>query len=366
MSSITDTTLLEQMHISNREIALRKRFFGFTEKDVANLVACRDWIAGHIDKIIEEVFHERVAEPEMELVIGDHDTLERLKESTRHYILQLFQGYYDEEYVNKRLRVGKVHKQIGVTPKLYLAAVWSLMSILDRFLDEMISESDNNSVQRQDAHDSLHKLLLFDTQFVFDTYINSMTSEIIATKSEVEEYAKSLEARIAERTEQLRELSLRDPLTNLLNQRAFYDNLHRELSAAERLKSNVCLAYLDLNGFKKVNDSLGHMAGDSILKTVSDALNEVLRDTDLACRYGGDEFCIIMPNTVISQAELVCQRLTENFDHKPTHGVTFSIGIAQSGSEKYMEMDEMVKLADAKMYQAKELSHATPGHHILH
>ena len=362
MPSIADTTLLEQMHISDHEIALRKRLFDFTEKDVANLVACREWIAAHIDEIIEEVFRRRLAEPEIALVIGDHDSLERLKQSTRFYILELFQGYFDKEYVNKRLRVGKVHKQIGVTPKLYMSAVWSLMSILDRSLDEMNSVP-HGSVRCRDAHDSLHKLLLFDTQFVFDTYINSMTSEVIAAKREVEEYAESLEERIAERTKQLRELSLRDPLTKLLNQRAFYDNLRRELSAAERVKSNICLVYFDLNDFKKLNDSLGHKAGDALLEAVADALNEVLRDTDLPCRYGGDEFCIIMPNTEISQAESICQRLTENFDRKATHDVTFSIGIAQSGPEKHFEMNEMVKIADAKMYQAKELSHTKPGHH---
>lgn len=362
MASVTDTHLLEQMHITDREIALRKRLFGFTEKDVSNLVGCREWIAEHIDGIIEEVFRQRLAEPEMELVIGDHDTLERLKEATRRYILELFQGYYDEEYVNKRLRVGKVHKQIGVTPKLYIAAVWSLMSILDLSLYEMLAAQDKGD--GRDFHDSLHKLLLFDSHLVFDTYINSMRSEIVAAKLEVEKYAESLEEKISERTMQLRELALHDPLTKLLNQRAFYDNLRRELSRADRNNSSVCLAYLDLNDFKKLNDSLGHKAGDALLETVGLAMKEALRDADTACRYGGDEFCIIMPSTEISQAISTCERLSEYFDRKTTSGTTFSIGIAQSCPEKRVDMDEMVKLADAKMYQAKELSHAEPGHHI--
>ncbi len=362
MASTTNTSLLEQMHISGREIALRKRLFGFTEKDVLNLVGCREWIAEHIDEIIKEVFRQRVAEPEMELVIGDHDTLERLKESTRHYILELFQGYYDEEYVNKRLRVGKVHKQIGVTPKLYMSAVWSLMSILDLSLYEMMSVPDKCA--RQDFHISLHKILLFDSHLVFDTYINSLMSEIISAKLEVEKYAESLEEKIAARTIQLQELALHDPLTKLLNQRAFYDNLRRELSRADRSNSSVCLVYFDLNDFKKLNDSLGHKVGDALLETVAVAMNEVLRDADLACRYGGDEFCIIMPNTEISQAISTCERLKEYFDRKTTHGITFSVGIVQSCSEKRFEMNEMIELADAKMYQAKKLSHAKPGHHI--
>ena len=365
MQLITETSLSEQMHINEHEIVLRKRLFGFTEKDVSNLLSCREWITAHLDEIIDEFYRQQVAEPEIALVIGDHDTLELLRGSMRHYMLDLFQGYYDAEYVNKRLRVGKVHKRIGVTPKLYMSAVWSMMSILDRSLYQMMSIS-GNCVQCRDVHESLHKLLLFDTQLVFDTYINSMTAEIIASKREVEKYAESLEERIAERTKQLRELALRDPLTKLFNQRAFYDSLHRELSLAERNNSSVCLVYFDLNCFKKLNDSQGHKAGDALLETVADSMMKALRDTDLACRYGGDEFCVIQPNTVIPQAKSICQRLIEIFDCQITHGVTFSMGITQSGPEKHLEMNEMVKFADAKMYQAKEQSHDEPGHHILH
>lgn len=363
MSYITDTSLLEQMHITEREIALRKRLFGFTEKDVANLVACRDWITAHLDEISEDFYRQQVAEPEIALVIGDRDTLERLKASMRHYILDLFQGYYDAEYVNKRLRVGKVHKRIGVTPKLYMSAVRLLMTTLDQCIDKMYSRGDCG--QCRDTHDSLHKLILFDTQLVFDTYINSMTSEILAAKREVEEYAEGLETRIAERTEELRELSLRDPLTKLLNQRAFYDNLRRELSIAERIKGSVCLAYFDLNGFKGINDTLGHKAGDTLLEAVAVAMQEALRDTDLACRYGGDEFCAILPGSTLAQAEVVCRRLTECFDQKVTHGVSMSIGIIQSGPERHLDMNEMVKLADAHMYRAKERTRVDPGHHVV-
>lgn len=358
-----NTSLLEQMRIDDREIALRKKLFGFTEQDVTNLVSCKDWIAANIDKITETFYQQQVAFPEIAAVIGDQDTLQRLKSSMRFYVLDLFQGYYDAEYVNRRLRVGKVHKQIGVTPKLYLSAIWSLMSTLDDAIYQMLSVP-GHFAQYKELQASLHKLILFDTQLVFDTYINSMTAEIQIAKNEIERYAEGLEAVIAERTQQLQEQSTHDSLTKLLNQRAFYDGLRRELSIAERLRSCVCLVYIDLNDFKKLNDSLGHQAGDHLLVTAATAMRMVLRNTDLACRYGGDEFCIILPNTNISQAELLCQRLIESFDGLTTHDVTFSIGIAQSGPDIHLEMNEMVKLADAKMYQAKELSHAMPNHHI--
>lgn len=363
MQSLITASLLEQMRIDDREITLRKKLFGFTEHDVANLVSCRDWVAEHIEEITETFYQQQVAFPEVATVIGDQDTLRRLKASMRLYVLDLFQGYYDSEYVNRRLRVGKVHKQIGVTPKLYMSAVWSLMHTLDDFICQMLSVPDHCD-QCRDIQASLHKLILFDTQLVFDTYINSMTAEIQIAKREVERYAEGLEAIIADRTEQLQIQSTHDSLTKLLNQRAFFEGLRRELSVAERLRSSVCLVYFDLNNFKNLNDSLGHQAGDCLLVVVSDAMRMVLRNTDLAYRYGGDEFCIILPNTSITEAEAFCRRLIESFDGKATLGVTFSIGIAQSGPDKHLEMNEMVKLGDAKMYLAKELSHASPGHHI--
>lgn len=363
MRSVIESSLLEQMQISDREIALRKRLFGFTDQDVTNLVACRELIAAHVEEISEDFYRQQVAEPEIAMVIGDHDTLDRLKGSMRHYILELFQGYYDAEYVNKRLRVGKIHKRIGVTPKLYMSAVWLLMTVLERFIATEQAGGDD-SVSVAEVQLSLRKLILFDTQLVFDTYINCMTSEIIAAKREVEEYAESLEQRIAERTRQLNELALRDPLTGLFNQRAFYDNLHRQLAIAERTDGRVCLVYFDLNGFKKLNDSMGHKAGDALLIAVADVMNATLRTSDLACRYGGDEFCIVLPNSTLAEAELLCHRLTGRFDCRDTGGVTFSMGVVQSCRDRRLEMNEMVRLADAKMYQAKELSHAEPGHHI--
>ncbi|MDD5613102.1 MAG: protoglobin domain-containing protein, partial [Gallionella sp.] len=219
MKTKIESSLLEQMQFSNREIALRKRLFGFTERDVANLVACRELIAVQVDEISEDFYRQQVAEPEIAMVIGDQDTLQRLKNSMHHYILELFQGYYDAEYVNKRLRVGKIHKRIGVTPKLYMSAVWLLMSVLENFIQAEKSGK-IGGVPCADIQMSLRKLILFDTQLVFDTYINSMTDEILIAKQEVEQYAESLEQRIAERTQQLHEIALRDPLTGLFNQRA--------------------------------------------------------------------------------------------------------------------------------------------------
>ncbi|MEO5374181.1 MAG: GGDEF domain-containing protein [Alphaproteobacteria bacterium] len=363
MVNITNQTLLEQMHITDREIEMRKRLFDFTDKDVAHLVACKERVAENLDAIVDEFYAIQVSHPEVALVIGDAETLNRLKASMRRYIVELFEGYYDAEYVNKRLRVGKIHKRIGVTPKLYMSAIRLLQSILTRYVERDSAQKHACSAC-QDQRLALQKLILFDTQLVFDTYIGSLMSELESAKSDVEDYATSLEEKVALRTRQLSELSSRDPLTGLYNQRTFYESLRRELAVAERGQHPVSLVYFDLNGFKKVNDSEGHKTGDALLELVAATLREVVREGDWACRYGGDEFCIILPRTRTAEARGLCQRLIERFDGKPTRNVTFSLGIAETGPATFIDMNQLVRNADALMYVAKAESKINPGHHI--
>ena len=360
---LTDMTLAEQMKITERDIADRKALMGFTEEDAKYLVAAKDTVIEHLDEIVGVFYDRQTSFPEIQLLIGDAETFNRLHSSMKRYVMELFEGFYDEEYVNKRLRIGKVHKRIGVSPKLYISAIYHLEEAVLRYVTDP-SKQDTDCVTCSGVQGALHKLLSLDVQFVFDTYIASLVSEVEAAKAQVEEYAEGVEETVAERTRQLEELSRRDKLTGLFNQRSFYEQLRRELSVAERNQQVISLVYFDLNSFKKLNDEKGHRAGDALLEAVGKATEETVRDIDIACRYGGDEFCVIMPGTAVDQAEVVSGRLIANFDKRPTEGVSFSIGIAQLGPEKFTDMDSFVKMADKRMYEAKAKSKKDPGHHI--
>ena len=362
--SITDLSLLEQLNISDREIELRKRLFEFHDDDVHNLVACREMITQHIDEITAEFYSKQVAQNEVALLIGDSDTLSRLQNSMHQYILDLFDGYYDAEYVNKRLRVGKIHKRIGVTPKLYMSAICLLQSILGKYIREYLPTNGDSEATIKNL-ESLHKILLFDTQLVFDTYINSLMSEVEMAKKEVETYAASLEQTVAERTQQLRELSTRDSLTGLLNRRAFHESLRRELALSRRTKKPLCIVFIDLNDFKKINDSKGHKAGDGVLNQFAEAIRTTLRETDIGCRYGGDEFSLILLNSTINDARHYCERLVEAFSNIAVPEVTASCGIIQTNAEAEENIDSLIARADTCMYQAKARAHAEGGHHIV-
>lgn len=341
-------TLLEQMRFTDDEIARRKELLNFTTADVDLLVSCKELIDEQVDVIVADFYARQTAQEEIALLIGDADTLRRLHQAQRSYVLELFAGFYDMEYINSRLRIGMVHKRIGVEPKLYLAAIKTLKDTIGENLKRHISDP----VHCANVIQALHKLTYFDITLVFDTYIRAMLAEVELAKNKVSSYALSLEEKVERRTRELAEQSQRDALTGLYNQRAFRDMLRHELITAKRRQTPLTLIYLDVDKFKEVNDTHGHYAGDGILRMVGEAMKEVARESDLPCRYGGDEFALILPDCLLDQAENVCQRLIAAFRLR-RGDVTLSIGVAQTGPEVFEEVDELVRRADQRMYEAK-------------
>jgi diguanylate cyclase (GGDEF)-like protein len=349
---VSDQSLREQMHISDREIARRKQLLAFADNDVQHLRHVQPFIAGRIDTIVDDFYVEQTSIDEVDLLIGDADTLTRLRAAMRRYILELFNGEYDAAYVNSRLRIGLVHSRIGVPPKLYLSGVRILSSLLSQVIRWESASSQNDPVifERLDA---VQKIILFDVELVFDTYIRGLVAEVETTKNEIEVYAGGLEEVVAARTRQLEQLSRTDDLTGLYNKRAFHEHLRRELAIVERGTETLCLAFLDLDGVKQLNDTMGHAAGDTVLTLVGSIVSESIRQGDIPCRIGGDEFCIIMPRTLLDDAKAICDRLCFRFADSCEQDITFSIGIVQSASAEKIDLQDFVKHADQLMYQAK-------------
>ncbi|MFH2124634.1 MAG: GGDEF domain-containing protein [Pseudomonadota bacterium] len=348
----TDHTLIEQLKISKREIERRKEYFGLSKEECLTLVSLKELISDHIEEIVEDFYKMILPFDEMDRVIGDAETLRRLKNYQRGYILSLFDGQYDEDYVHSRLRVGVVHKRIGVEPKFYVSAIYNLSSILRTII---LSQNEKNCGSCASRLTAIEKIIMFDLSFTFDTYIHSIMDEVRKNKEELEHYTESLEEVISERTKSLREQARHDGLTNLLNQHSFYSELKRELLRGQRRNQATVLIYFDLDNFKKLNDSQGHKRGDEILVAVANAMQGTIRENEIAARYGGDEFCMILPESSIEGAEQLCQRLCGAIQ-KATEGsgIACSMGIAISTAENNYDANSLVKKADRAMYEAKK------------
>lgn len=154
--------------------------------------------------------------------------------------------------------------------------------------------------------------------------------------------------------ERIYELSITDSLTNVYNRRHFDSILDKELKRQNRTKLPLCLCMLDVDNFKKLNDTLGHLQGDLVLKEVANIIKNTIRETDEIGRWGGEEFCIILPNTSLDPAIILIERVRkniENFDFLTSMKITCSFGIAQINENE--DADSLIKKADTAMYLAK-------------
>lgn len=345
----TEQTLLEQMRITEFDVANRMALLSFSEKDISLLKSFKPTIQSKLDSLVDRFYQLQTAIPEIALLIGDSDTLDRLSSAQHRYILDLFCGFYDLNYVNNRLRIGLVHKRIGVEPKLYLSAI----NTLKELIIEVIYEETSNEIDCKKMVSALDKLLLFDITLVFETYIRSLVAEIETSKTKSERYALELEQRVRDRTQQLEEMTRVDSLTGLLNVRYLIETLTGIVRAAQRRAEPVSIVYIDVDDFKVVNDTQGHQRGDEILRAVGSSIRKISRNEDRCFRYGGDEFCLVLPNCTEEQARDVYVNRLNNEIRKSFKKVNLSVGIVQAGPVEYEEPEVLVSLADEQMYAVK-------------
>ncbi|MFH2047434.1 MAG: diguanylate cyclase [Pseudomonadota bacterium] len=169
-----------------------------------------------------------------------------------------------------------------------------------------------------------------------------------------------LKRQVKEAHERIANLSVRDELTGLYNRRFFMESLEKEIMRANRYQSELTLCILDLDHFKNINDAHGHPAGDIVLSEIGKMLSGSIRETDIACRHGGEEFAVILPYTNIEDAKTMIERFRETvaehqFEYKSTQiQLTASAGIAQSINVKEQTLTRLVEMADKALYQAKK------------
>lgn len=151
----------------------------------------------------------------------------------------------------------------------------------------------------------------------------------------------------------LSEMSSIDGLTKISNHRTLIEHLKAEIAEAIRTSNKLSIAIFDIDDFKKVNDSKGHVYGDQVLVDVATIIKKSIRETDLAGRYGGEEFMIIFPNTTLSVSKIISERIrqvVEDYNFIEGLNITISGGVVQYNNET---ITELVHSADTNLYRAK-------------
>jgi diguanylate cyclase (GGDEF)-like protein len=149
-----------------------------------------------------------------------------------------------------------------------------------------------------------------------------------------------------------------DGLTGLWNRAHFEDRWTEETKRAQRSGRPLSLAIFDLDHFKQVNDTYGHPVGDAVLQGFASILQQSGRQADTACRYGGEEFVVIMPDTTPDQAMILCDRVRSKLAEaewpgKPSRAITVSVGVAGSEGATPTGRDEWIEIADRNLYRSK-------------
>jgi diguanylate cyclase (GGDEF)-like protein len=169
------------------------------------------------------------------------------------------------------------------------------------------------------------------------------------------------------RSERMQELALQasqDPLTGLKNRRRFEEDLRTELARADRERSEGALLMLDVDEFKRVNDTQGHPTGDRVIQRIADVLRKRTRETDVLARVGGDEFAVVLPHCSPEEAAEVAAAISGAIGEllpadDGSAPITVSVGIAMYGDESGADFESVQVGADAAMYEAKEAGRAT-------
>ena len=169
---------------------------------------------------------------------------------------------------------------------------------------------------------------------------------------------RQIEQELRESEKKYKELSITDGLTKLYNSRHFYNSLQLEIERANRYQRSLALLMIDIDDFKKFNDTYGHLVGDKVLAQTGEVIRNALREADTGYRYGGEEFAVILPETVGPGAVEVAERIRKELVAMPISGIaktsrniTASMGVSELQAKD--KLSEFIKRADENLYAAK-------------
>jgi diguanylate cyclase len=313
------------------------RLFRLLLENVSELLDDDSWLRGQIDAVqnlIAGPLDQRALEEatrSLKDVIYKQSQLKHSITDVKATVKNMMMTFIDRLGV-VATSTGDFHEKIGGYSEKIRAA--HDISELNQILDDVLKETRQVQSEALKARDNM-----------------------MVARQEVQDAEARIHA-LEAKLQHLSELVREDQLTGSLNRRGLDDVFERETARADRRGTPLCIAVLDLDDFKKLNDTLGHIAGDNALKHLVKVVKETLRSMDVIARFGGEEFLILLPETTIEAAEATMTRLQRELTrHFFLHEnekvlITFSAGVALRRPNEIQA--DLVKRADEAMYKAKK------------
>jgi diguanylate cyclase (GGDEF)-like protein len=340
-----DLNIFEQLGFDADSIGARIKLVGLDAAVDGSLAEQlqRVVIRPNADRIIEGMLEALQDHDQFHAIVAEHSDVGRLRDLMRQYLLALGIDFGDTEYFADRLRIGYVHNRFGVPQPLYQSSFQTLQYLLIRHIPQQVRQDDA-------AYDRLLQFILritsLDMSLAVESYCNSRVCTL--------EDTLQLERGISER---MRKLAITDWLTSLHNHAYSRDLLRDALAACQEAGSDLCIILADLDQFKRINDTHGHLVGDHVLRIAAARMTAAARAGDKIGRYGGEEFLFVLPDTTPDGAAEVAERVRARLEDDVVHcertsiTVTLSLGIAKARHDD--SVDSLIERADAALYAAK-------------
>ena len=334
----------DQYGLDEAARAARLALLGFSDTDgeVADLLS-RTVIAPNVDEIVNRFYEVLQGNAAYLEFLNRTPDLDRLRQTQTVYLLSLGQDFASGEYFEERLRVGLAHARIGLPLHLYECAYNTMRHFI---LDAVPAEIQADINRYNELISFLSRITALDMSLAIETYH-------LAKIGLLEESLETLQLQ----DEELRYKIATDSLTELASHSQALSVLQQAIKLAKRNESPLCVCMIDLDHFKRINDTFGHLVGDVVLRDVSARMQAAVRSFDTLGRFGGEEFVIILENTPLDTAREVIERVRSRVGDSPINvkgteiNVTLSAGIAVMKSGDTVE--SMIARADIAMYNAK-------------
>lgn len=310
--------------IDAAEVRRRLSLFALGPELDDAVAKAREAIRPHVDRIVDAFYAYLSDTPEFARLLRDPEQTARLRAALRVYMETLGSGRESLEYFESRLRIGRAHERAGLGSSYYLGAYTRLVLLIDDHLSSRLSRIEVSEICLL-----VQRIFWLDADLAMMAYHGTRHDAVLDSVSQ-------------------------DPLTGVSSRRSLMARLAEECGRAERFSRPFAVVFVDLDGFKVINDETSHETGDLILAAVADCIRTGVRPADIVGRYGGDEFIIGVVEGDLQTAREVAERVSqqiarvlEEAPRKPT--ASFGVAIRRKNEAAHT----LVHRADIAMYAAK-------------